>query len=61
ITLASEDPPAAPQAAEMAYMLHAVTYGFLFQTLMCRPQTVARPLFREQLGALVHGYLARCR
>jgi AcrR family transcriptional regulator len=45
-------------AQEAAYVLHAAVYGLLYQTLMCRPETVATPLFRKQLGALVHGYLA---
>jgi AcrR family transcriptional regulator len=43
---------------EAAYVVHAAVYGLLYQTLMCRPETVATPLFRKQLGALVHGYLA---
>lgn len=43
---------------EAAYVLHATVYGLLYQTLMCRPDFVATPLFRQQLGALVHGYLA---
>ncbi len=46
------------EAREVAYVLHATVYGLLYQTLMCRPNFVATPLFREQLGALVHGYLA---
>jgi AcrR family transcriptional regulator len=45
-------------ARETAYVLHATVYGLLYQTLMCRPDFVATPLFRKQLGALVHGYLA---
>jgi len=45
-------------AREAAYVLHATVYGLLYQTLMCRPDFVATSLFREQLGALVHGYLA---
>jgi AcrR family transcriptional regulator len=43
---------------ETAYALHATVYGFLYQTLMCRPQQIGTPLFRQQLGRLVHGYLA---
>ena len=44
-------------AIESAEVLHAAVYGLLYQTLMCRPQAVATPLFRQQLGALAHGYL----
>ncbi len=39
---------------ETAYVIHAAVYGLLYQTLMCRPETVATPLFRQQLGALAH-------
>ncbi len=46
------------RAREAAYVLHATVYGLLYQTLMCRPDFVATALFREQLGTLVHGYLA---
>lgn len=45
-------------AREAAYVLHASVYGLLYQTLMCRPDWVVTPLFRKQLGTLVHGYLA---
>jgi AcrR family transcriptional regulator len=47
----------AAAALEAAYVLHAAVYGLLYQTLMCRPEMVAGPLFRRQLDALVHGYL----
>lgn len=39
---------------EAAYVVHAAVYGYLYQTLMCRPETVAGPLFRQQLGRLAH-------
>jgi len=39
---------------EVAYVIHAAVYGLLYQTLMCRPDAVATPLFRQQLGALAH-------
>jgi AcrR family transcriptional regulator len=55
--------PAAGSAAvtETAEVLHAAVYGLLYQALMCRPQTVCAPLFRKQLGALVHGYLNKTK
>jgi AcrR family transcriptional regulator len=43
-------------ANEAAYAIHAAVYGFLYQTLMLRPEFVAAPLFRQQLGALVRGF-----
>ncbi len=42
-------------AREAAYAIHAAVYGFLYQTLMLRPEFVATPLFRQQLGVLVRG------
>ncbi len=44
-------------AREAAYAIHAAVYGFLYQTLMLRPEFVAAPLFRQQLGALVQGFV----
>ena len=41
-------------SGEAAYVVHAAVYGYLYQTLMCRPETVAGPLFRQQLGRLAH-------
>lgn len=43
---------------EAAHTIHAAVYGLLYQSLMCRPEVVATPLFRKQLGALVHGFAA---
>ena len=43
-------------AGEAAYAIHAAGYGFLYQTLMLRPEFVAAPLFRQQLGSLVQGF-----
>lgn len=43
-------------AREAAYVIHAAVYGFLYQTLMLRPEAVAAPLFRQQLGLLVQGF-----
>lgn len=54
---ASDEPVQQEAAEEVAYILHAAVYGLLYQTLMCRPQAVGTPMFRQQLGSLVHGYL----
>ncbi|HEX8956082.1 MAG TPA: TetR/AcrR family transcriptional regulator [Burkholderiaceae bacterium] len=39
---------------DAAYVVHAAVYGYLYQSLMCRPEAVATPLFRQQLGTLAH-------
>lgn len=50
-------PPPESTIGETANVVHAAVYGLLYQTLLCRPAMVARPEFRRQMGALVHGYL----
>ncbi|MBV8666879.1 MAG: TetR/AcrR family transcriptional regulator [Burkholderiaceae bacterium] len=45
-------------AREVAWVLHTAVYGMIYQTLMNRPERIATPQFRAELGALVHGYLA---
>ncbi|WP_052452194.1 TetR/AcrR family transcriptional regulator [Noviherbaspirillum autotrophicum] len=54
---ASGTPNRAELVEDMAYVLHVAVYGLLYQTLMCRPHTVGTPVFRHQLGMLVHGYV----
>lgn len=41
---------------ESAHTIHAAVYGLLYQSLMCRPEVVATPLFRQQLGELALGF-----